>query len=886
MLPILFGSDATSWDTFGIGVLSDAISCEVEECRNGSYELELSYPVTGAFFEEIALRSIILAKPNYTDNPQPFRVYKISKPLNGIVTVSARHISYDLSGYIDSPFEAMGIQAALSEMLRASNITPSPCPFSFRSDMSSTGTMAVKHPESVRALMGGVEGSLLDNYGGEWRFDGYTCILNAARGEDRGVTIQYGKNLIDLRQEENNEAVYTAIYPYYYDAESETLVVLPEKTIQAAGTYPFTRIMPLDLSFDFEEAPSVAQLRAKAVSYLGKKSIGVPEINLTIQFLQSDSFSERVDLCDTVTVKFDKLGVSATAKCIRTKWDVLKGRYIEAELGSARNSFADTIAQSKQIAEVVDERSAQFQRVAAKIVSKVTGNSGGYIVVHDSDGDGEPNELLILDAENIDEAVNIIRINNSGIAFSKEGYAGPYITAWNIDGEFVADFIASGEIQTDKVTIFGDSNFTWDAANLTMVDPTDQNKMIRFGCYDGTNYGLGFSNDGGQSWVAGFTFGGIKLIRGVGHDGYASIEGDSFDIVDDSGVSMAHLGSAGQVDDNNDCTVVSSGVYYRLGTWTRYDDNHIYHGNYSFSAGRRNSPHGLYSVSIGYQNAALMYGSIAIGRNNKAIGNGIAMGMNCVSELAGIYMDGDGNITGYYGSIAIGVEAEVKTGATIAIGHDVVASNGACMAVGQFTKASGSGAMALGFHAEATAMDAIAISHGEATAEYAIAISGIHAEATAEGAVAIGDYSIANGVHQFVCGAYNVANTSDIFIIGNGTYRSRKNIVTVDGSGNMTIAGTLHQSSDSRLKVIDGIIPDVSSIRAVKFRWKDDPIDQKDHIGYIAQDVEKVAPYMVGENDAGFKTLDYIELLCAKVDYLEKRVAELTERVERLERCR
>lgn len=193
MIPILHSADSTSWNTFGIGALADTILCEVEENRNGSYELEMEYPITGVHYSDIETRSIILAKPNFTHMPQPFRVYRISRPMNGIVRIYARHISYDLGGYVDAPFQAVGIQAAMIAMLNNSNIYPESCPFTFSSDMSKTSVMVVNAPTSVRALMGGVRESLVDVFGGEWSYNGYNCTLNEHRGTDRGVTIRYGK---------------------------------------------------------------------------------------------------------------------------------------------------------------------------------------------------------------------------------------------------------------------------------------------------------------------------------------------------------------------------------------------------------------------------------------------------------------------------------------------------------------------------------------------------------------------------------------------------------------------------------------------------------------------------------------------------------------------
>lgn len=143
-----------------------------------------------------------------------------------------------------------------------------------------------------------------------------------------------------------------------------------------------------------------------------------------------------------------------------------------------------------------------------------------------------------------------------------------------------------------------------------------------------------------------------------------------------------------------------------------------------------------------------------------------------------------------------------------------------------------------------------------------------------------GHGTIAEGSYQHVFGQYNTSNSTDVEIVGWGTSSTRKNIRTLDNNGNMTIAGTLSQNSDAKLKTVSGEVPDVSGIHAVRFRWNDvnGQHDDDDHVGYIAQDVEKVAPFMVKNDSNGYKTLDYIALLCAKVEMLERKVKELEER--------
>ena len=920
MYPVLFSPDATAWDSFGIGVLSDSVSCEVEEKRNGSYELEMTYPITGAFFDQLALRCLVVAKPNYTDPPQPFRIYNISKPLNGIVTISAQHISYDLSGYIDAPFTALGIQTAIQQMTSDSIVYPTGCPFTISSTNQSGSRMTVNHPASVRALMGGTQGSLLDVYGGEWHFDGYSCEFNPARGADRGVVIRYGKNLTDLNQEENNEKVYTAVYPYYYNQEADALVVLPEKIIAVPGTFSFTRIMPLDMSNEFEEIPTEEDLRDAAEGYIESNSIGVPDVNLTISFIEDDSLRDRVDLCDTVQVVFEQLGVSATAKCIRTKWDVLKGRYIEAELGNAKSSFVSAIVGSHEMAETLEKYSSQLNAIAYGIISKVTGNVGGYIVMHDTNNDGEPDEILIMDSDDITQAVNIIRMNRAGIAFSKTGYTGQYITAWNINGDFVANFIASGELQTDRVTILGDTQFYWDNANITLVDPNNINRMIRFGQYDGTNYGLGFSVDGGHTWKSGFTFDGIKMIGDAENAGYVKMDGDAFDILNASGVSLCHLGIGTVIGEDG---TIKQGPYYRLGTYSTGSS----HGEYSFSAGRFSHPNGPHSICVGYNNTSNGLGSIALGKNcSSADEAGISIGKNCESSGTSAVAMGNQAIASATSAIAIGSGSATYSGA-IAIGSAAKGHNSSAVGVGDLAEATGSASTAIGFSAEsqgkyATAIGYLSKANGErssafgyeavTSAIYATAIgpsataSGKSSFARGAGAAASGEWACASGNNcvssakhsfsfgnyctadqdgQFVFGQFNASTTAQ-FVFGSGqALNQRGNSATLTSAGVMWVAGSYTQGSDGRYKNRTGDAPDLSSVRAIRFRWKDDgKHDQQEHVGYIAQDVEQLAPYLVQTDEAtGFKSLDYIGLLCAKVEQLEQTVERLTKRVAELE---
>lgn len=390
MKPILFAPEETTFDSNGIGVLKDAISCLVTEKLNNSYELTLKYPARGKYFKDITYRSLILAKPNGKDRAQPFRVYKISKPMNGIVTVNAEHVSYDLVGVQVSPFEASDAVSALQEV---QNNASTPINFTFHTEKLTEAEMKINKPRSARACLLGKEGSVLDVYGGEYLFDRFHVELLNARGADRGFMIRYGVNLTDIKQEQNCSNTYTGIYPYWYSSESGTLVQLKEKIIYANGNFGYTRIKNVDLTLEFVEPPTEDELREKAQKYVTDNQIGKPKVNITVKFEQlrqyeeykDMAFLEDVELGDTVSVHFELLDVDAKAKCIKTVYDSLLERYESLELGDIKQTVADTVTTlENQISET-----AGAIRNIAKVTAITTANSAKLELLVETDADGK-----------------------------------------------------------------------------------------------------------------------------------------------------------------------------------------------------------------------------------------------------------------------------------------------------------------------------------------------------------------------------------------------------------------------------------------------------------------------------------------------------------------
>lgn len=511
-LIVLYDHDEEAFTSNGLGALPDAASCIVTEERNGEYEVEMEYPLTGSHFHDIQKRRILYVKPNPYDEPQPFRIYSITKPINGIVTVHAAHLSYDTSGSIVKlfPADAGSASAAMSYL---KNFSVPSTPFTFFTNVGKSGTMSVPKPSSIRSLLGGSEGSILDTFGGEYLFDKWNISLLESRGADRGVTIRYGKNMTDLEQEENDTDFYTGVYPFWYsESEDGGLVTLSANNgiVNASGNYDFVKIMPLDLSSeDFSkettdsegnvttiEKPTEAELLAAAEKYISDNKIGIPKVSLDVSFVmlaQTEEYKdfarlETVKLCDTVTVEFEKLGVKTTAKCIKTVYNVLTGKYNSIELGEPKSSLAETVSNQGTLIEEASDKSYMERAIQNATDLIMSGKLGGYVTV-------TKNEIYIADNKDLNKAVKVWRWNSGGLGYSKNGKDGPFETAITSDGKIVADYISTGNLDCSVLNvsnIHGDSILVDTIGALNGINQkTDDYQYIKTGLLDSDgNYGI------------------------------------------------------------------------------------------------------------------------------------------------------------------------------------------------------------------------------------------------------------------------------------------------------------------------------------------------------------------------------------------------------------
>lgn len=468
MIPVLFDKSATDFSTYGIGALSDTISCIVTEERNGAFELEMEYPVTGIHYSDIQNSAIILAKPNESQAPQAFRVYSISNPINDIVTINAEHISYQLNFIPIGPITGTSCADVMSK-IKAASLTTNP--FNFTTDKNVSTVFTTGAPRSVRALLGGQQGSILQQYQGEYLWDNWDVSLLVHRGADNGVVLRYGKNITDFTRDEDLSNTVTGILPFWKD---ESHLIVGDISEVDSSDFAFRRIETLDVSSELEATtteegtvvyPTKAQVTAEGLKALNNKSyIAVPSVNMKISFValwQTEEYKdiaplEHVNLCDTITVVYEQLGVQTQSKVIKTVYDVLLERYNEIEIGDSNTSLVTNIA---AVNEAISDSMSRIEKLDDQIVLEVS---------RATRAEDQLSSSITLNASQI-----VLKVDNNGkiamVALGKSA-SDPSATEFTVKAgnismtaEQAINFMAGGDINLNSkgITITSD-NFSVD----------------------------------------------------------------------------------------------------------------------------------------------------------------------------------------------------------------------------------------------------------------------------------------------------------------------------------------------------------------------------------------------------------------------------------------
>ena len=440
MIPVLYDQNEKQFTSGGLGFLADATSCKVSQERNGVFECEFTYPITGPLYNKIQERTIIFATHDNSGDPQPFDIYARTAPINGLVTFYAHHISYRLSNAVVMPFSATSVEEAMSE-IEDKIVTTND--FTFWTNKTTQGNYAKTAPALVRPTLGGEEGSLLDIYGrGDYEFDKFAVRLYQNKGKDTDVEIRYGKNLVNLEHKIDNSSSYNAIVPYWLDEETNAIRVLPEGYVSHDDGTDYIVAIPYSMNEYFETMPTVAAMRTKAQQLLDSSDSWEPSESFSVDFVQlweTEEYKDfaplqRVNLCDTVRVYYPELGVNALReRVVKTVYNTLLDRYDEITLNELPTTLTG-LTQQQISAETSGSVTVDSMNAAINLaVQLIRGNLGGYIAIP-VDGNGQNQYIYVMDQPSTDNAVNVIRLGSDGISHSTTGISGTFSSIISITG--------------------------------------------------------------------------------------------------------------------------------------------------------------------------------------------------------------------------------------------------------------------------------------------------------------------------------------------------------------------------------------------------------------------------------------------------------------------
>lgn len=362
MIPILYDSTETAFASNGLGRLRDCISCVVTEERNGIYECDFEYPIDGVNYDRIQLGRIIAVEHDESGDVQPFDIVSYSRPINGVVTFHAVHISYRQTALTCT---GSNINSLADAFTLFGTALPSN-PFNYWTDKDSIGFMASADgvPHSVRTMLGGMEGSVIDAYGGEYEWDNWTVKLWSERGSLRNFSIRYGVNLVNYEEELDYSDTYTAVLPYWkgQDASGNDVTVVGDMVQSGYPSFNGSeRCIPLDVTdkFDTEDGqPTKAQIEAEGLAYINANQPYLPAQTLKVDFARITDSPEyaqfanlqKCRLCDSITVIFPRYKTEGIFKIVKTEYDVLQERYLTLELGTLAVTLSEALGINQEAA--------------------------------------------------------------------------------------------------------------------------------------------------------------------------------------------------------------------------------------------------------------------------------------------------------------------------------------------------------------------------------------------------------------------------------------------------------------------------------------------------------------------------------------------------------
>lgn len=386
MRPILYNANETAFETYGLGEI-DATKAQVTRERNGNYTLYIEYPASGPLAGTFKNDMRIKSDAGLRTKNQTFFISRISKDSTGILKIYAKHISHLTEKMaIRNNTNATGTaQAALA--IWALNALGG-IRFDTWSDIDLTSKTSwnIADFKTARDALGGVKGSILDVWGGEYEFDNTAIRLHKQLGRRSPIVLEYGRNILRAEDDQDIEGAYTSVYPYAtYTPENQgtgeggatsqqVTVELPEKYVDGPyiGLYNERRVLIVDFSSNFKEkeVPTVDKLRKLAKDYAINNRLGLPKINTKIEYVDLSKtldykltqILEEAELCDIVPVYYPQIGLtSEDAKLTTIVYDVLLEQNDSVEVGVIGDGFKSSM--TSNLSGKIDDLASNQQRL-------------------------------------------------------------------------------------------------------------------------------------------------------------------------------------------------------------------------------------------------------------------------------------------------------------------------------------------------------------------------------------------------------------------------------------------------------------------------------------------------------------------------------------------
>lgn len=455
MYPILYPANEKKFENNGLGIITDVEEISVVEELNGQFELEMTVPIQTCNRLNIEKRMFIFVDANETDQGQPFRIYEYDKADDYTMFIRAKHITFDTEKQFVESYKNDRVKTveALNEILTRSEPKK---PWIAWSDIDTETKVNLERQQTSDCIQG-VRGSMLDSFGGEIKRDMYRFEFHKQRGRDNGVLIAFQKNMTGIDVKLDIDSVATRIFPYAQGENEGDIIILPERFIDSPYINNYDDI--LIRVVEIQDVKSVEQLRNKAKSFFANNKIDIPKMSAKISFVPLQKVAgyekyavlERVALGDTVHCSHPDFPEVTAAKVIRTDYDPISEMYHSIEIGDAKFSLTGSQkGLEDKIKDDIENNKSEWRKIIDQVTDKITGNSGGHVVLHPKNN---PSEIFVMDKDDINLSKQVLRINKEGIGFSKNGVNGPFETAWTVDGVFLADFIKAGKLNADLINV-------------------------------------------------------------------------------------------------------------------------------------------------------------------------------------------------------------------------------------------------------------------------------------------------------------------------------------------------------------------------------------------------------------------------------------------------